>query len=298
MTQQYRLKLAEAHCKSCPFYWDAMCWLKPPSKPNQKDESLTDLSIQKLIPSQPETTYCPLFLINMSDEFRILDDQTSGGSITREQLLKKACALSLAMEATEDQDRLQYQTTIGHVDNDCIRNMKWLVELSPRQKEVLWKITTANVSIRSNHDEATKDLDDRYDMEHLVDCFLRKDPKALLEPNEDRAATRHKLSKESCILSLFGWRLMETTSSLEKEYISKERITIQCPFCHAIRQVQYVDQGEDSTPFDLVNSHRYYCPYAYGFPCEDGTKCMKDPCWMKVASSISKCWKQNSPHKT
>ena len=174
--------------------------------------------------------------------------------------------------------------------------LKWLVELSPKQKEDIWKITIAkNEDDQLDHDEANNSSDEATNMEHLVSCFVRKDSKALLNPNEDVAVTNPKLSGESCLLSIFGWRLKEVEFSQDKEYNSKEEgITIQCPFCLAIRQVQYVDQGGDSIPFDLVNSHRYYCPYAHGFAYGDGTNSNEDPCWMRVASSLSKCGRKVS----
>ena len=109
--------------------------------------------------------------------------------------------------------------------------LKWLVELSPKQKEDIWKITIAkNEDDQLDHDEANNSSDEATNMEHLVSCFVRKDSKALLNPNEDVAVTNPKLSGESCLLSIFGWRLKEAECSQDKEYNSRLGCTaLWCP---------------------------------------------------------------------
>lgn len=282
LTQHYRFKLAEAHCTSCPFYWDAMCWLKPaPSSKSKQDTALESISFPTILPlkSQPETNYCPLFLTNLSDEFGILDDESKHGSIAREYILKQALNLTNDMEVREQKQGHETQEGISDT-----AHFRWQVELSSKQKEALGKILNINNRLDSDATpSAVRDATNYIDQ--LMECIVWKNPKALINLNKKaREAIEYMPSREACLLSIFGWRSQTKTLSCEVSHSKDKSISIQCPLCLAVRQVHYVDNVEG---FDLAKSHRYYCPYANGF-VTGGSETNMDPCWIRVASLVCK----------
>jgi len=217
----------------------------------------------------------PPYLIPMSKEFLILEDSSQSGFISREFMIKEAGRLGEALTNTDKDGQEKLYVSISKDISERIGSILGL-EAAGDGTSVL-----SLLQIENGVDPKLNDL---------------------LEETSEPQPTTSIITKESTLLSLFGWRLMESNDET-----TGEGVHVTCRFCLNTCQVSHSESDESTThapkrrrvndgpvsnsasKFHLVESHRHFCPFISGFVTkEDETEVSgtSNPCWEILLASL------------
>ena len=268
----YRKMLATSHQNTCPFANDAKRWLivNPQQTQLQKQSKQQSKQQQHDI----DATNVPLYLMPMSTEYQVMEDCTETGFLTRDFILRETNKLmecigarTLAHSLTGIIDVDGRADGHGHTDNDDI--------------------------IARIHTVAGLGINTPVDIQSLIQ---------LSQMNLDPININLNLTSEIFLLALFGWRAIDSDSiadnqdSGEQEQQQPSHLQVHCRLClnHCHIPLQSGDNGQtcdetslpnkrprldsqstsrnhsslnnnDTPLFDLINSHRHFCPMSNGF---------------------------------
>jgi hypothetical protein len=262
----YRNMLASKHLDTCPHAMDAKRWLIVNPQQQQQQQTTTEIQTHTL------TQYAPHYMIPMSDEYQIMADSTDTGFITREFILKQALSLMRMYPTTSTSIQL-------HVSDDIISNIQKIFTVS--LNELYQLIIKPENNTHHDQDLCSNDV-------HPCD-------------HDHAQKTSIPITREIFLLSLFGWRtsmdLVNTSQDLDsgQQPHQPSFLHVHCRMCLNQCQIPYIPSiqtsdeflcgsrdGDESNPnkrrridpascdntnptFDLINSHRHYCPMTCGF---------------------------------
>lgn len=266
LTRIYRKKLATSHKDTCAFSMDAKRWLIMNEIESDREENGSNDTQDTTV------TMVPPYLIPMSKEFFMLHctDISEYSSVTAKDYIgKEAERLCKALQQFDVHLSLPDQVTdrIISICGDAIGN-----SATRSSRQDLSRHQLQEIFRTENHDENESNLN--------LQCIL---------------------------LALFGWRLDSPEHDDEAaEGNNNQRVTcsmcLNSQLCCAISQSspaskrQRTEGGSTSNhpskqsfEFDLINSHRYFCPVVCGFVKKDdenGKNGTSQPCWEVILSSI------------
>ncbi len=301
LTQIYRTQLANCHEDTCPFSMDAKRWL---IMNETEPENVPGIGISN--ESTIVETVVPPFLIPMDKEYFMLQESSylsnNSGVSTREHILKEAAIL---------------RNTIGENRAEFM--------LSDETKSRI-------ISICNSHNvlQSTSSHPDAHDGEvlsyqnQLSKVFNTTIDSSTGEVSSNQNPNKSNTDLNYILLSLFGWRL-----DIPKDAHGSQQPCVTCPFCFnsqlcskilpsLLSKKQSLEgemknhgppspkrqrvEGAPNTPlpvlenvqFDLINSHRYFCPMVSGFVRKDAVKSKttkhgtSEPGWELMLSSVCK----------
>ncbi len=248
----FRKMLATSHCDTCPFQMDSKRWLTLMDNNDRNNHKFV----------------VPPYLIPMSQEFRILEDDSRTGFVTKEHIMLESKRLEEALAGMSIQ--LEHiSVTSGKVEDQIKKYFD-----DAKRGEIC---SRSSISI----------LD-------------------LLKAGNERGDS---ISKESALLALFGWRLFqqhgdnESQPSTNQTEKSDEKIQVMCKVCYAQCFIDLSDTNScdqrgtkrarlttSPAAFDMLNSHRHFCPLVSGFvrnkEDETNTSGTSRACWEVTLESV------------
>lgn len=272
LARTYRATLAKAHSSDCPFKNDSERWLL--HNETETNDALEAKPSDQEGDNKIEPSFVPPYLQSMSNEFKMFDDITPNGRIVKNLILEEAHKLSSMMSFLESKNKaaLRWHTPMPQKVLHSILDTSGVscVEMAIRKREFEMracdKIMKSLESMKIGNDDSTSTSGDVGDK----------------SSTPEKKVNQVVLREEAAMLAAFGWR-QKKWSTPQSLSVRKE-LEVVCPLCHTCAKVSFelkqplVEDDSDERPskkqrtvkcyFDLVNSHRHFCPYSGGFAPE------------------------------
>ena len=251
LAKQYRQMLATAHTTVCPFRSDAERWLLDEESKMQSDGFVVSP-----------------FLLQMSNDYVVLENLAAGGLVARKMIRAAAVQLSEHLE----------QANMGLSKLNVTIPQK-LVEFVEHEASVAGTTLDA-VGAGSEVDRVSGWI-----YSALAGELNRSDDISgeVLAKKTSDDDDFDKLVTNAPLLAVLGWR----PAVADADNNSDDAAVVECPLCLArasltcctdisagdappAKRQRTSDAGATSSscpPVDLLNSHRHYCPYACASAC-------------------------------
>ena len=270
LARQYRQMLATAHTTVCPFRSDAERWL-------------LDENTKK----QSEGFVVSPFLMQMADDYVLLEDLAAGGLVARKMIRAAAVQLSEHLE----------QANMGLSKLD--------VTIPQKVIKFVQKEGSADTTIDVVGLEAEVDRVSGWVYSALADELNRTGDvsrEILAKKTNDDDDFDQLVVTNAPLMAALGWRPAVADAGSK----SDDAAVVECPLCLARTSLtscadastggvppakrQRTSDGDAASssrpPVDLLSSHRHYCPYVCAGSCSiEGATI---PGWKGILAMIGK----------
>lgn len=259
LTATYREMLATSHKLDCPFRDDAERWLRD-------DRARVRTTPRKV---RDRELVVPPYLISMSDEFVLLESAACGGQIATSKMVKKA--------VSDLTDRLNIA-----VKGECLSSLNGMVVPNVVKEYLMKKLPVfpgGSVTAESLGEKICFSIGNNSRLGPCSAGGVVTTPRegcASLSDTKDSSEESNKVAQEKCsLLATFGWR------DAEEDFLLSGHFVVQCGVCMAKGAIPIGEctsirtdeprakrrrtQENKLKTFDLIMSHRPFCPYVCGF---------------------------------
>ena len=274
----YRKMLATSHQNTCPFANDAKRWLivNPQQSQFQKQ---SQQSKQNQHQHDIDATNVPLYLMPMSTEYQVMEDCTETGFLTRDFILREANKL---MESIGDHTLDHSLTGIidadghadghGHTDDDTITRIQTVAGLginTPVDIQTLIQLCQTNLDPINININLTTEI-------FLLALFgWRAIDSDSIAGNQDSGEQQQRQQQQQqqqpshlhvhCRLCLNHCQIPlqsgDNGQNRDETSLPNKRPRLDNhPTSH-----NHSLNNNDTPLFDLINSHRHFCPMSNGF---------------------------------